>query len=142
MVCAMTQASAVQPWPDGMYLAYTICHEDLSWLRAPYNQRPNKGNRAVQVALECDDDEQGRCVWEFYLVEQILLDKPVLMVSLFPEAWPAFRQIPRFFAALAAGGETLTLDGVVALLEQDGAVDETQRSTLRPARVPAAGSRY
>ncbi len=123
MVSGMTQASEQQTLPAVTQLAYTICHEESVWLRLPYNQRPNKGRRAIGVCAQNGHDNR----WEFYLVEHVHHGSPALEVSLFPEAWPAFRQIPQFFAALAAGSQALTLEGVVALLDGLGAVDETQR---------------
>lgn len=116
--------------PKGSHLAFTIYHETEWWQALPPHQLPNGGNPCVQVAASAKG-QGGGVDWEFGVVQT---EPGALKLTMHDDAWPAFAQIPRFFAELSRRGNLMALGDVVVLLIQLGAVDETERSAAREAR--------
>jgi hypothetical protein len=113
-------AAIVLPAPD-TYLAYTVYHETYWWSQiTPVESRPNEGRPCVQIHCA---SRGGGVKWEFGVVEHDLY-RPALKLGIFDEGWEAFRVLRPFFDGLA---DVHSLDGVRALLDSLGAVDETER---------------
>lgn len=138
-----------RPLPDGTHLAYVVCdRRHWAWLM------PGIEPPGIRVMLSVPEDEDyfdrlEDDLWAFFVVEYELpgYDRPGLRLEMGGWAWPAFAQIPEFFAALGAGqfdshqlvGDEADprrrrrpspgrrLKEVVALLESVGAVNETER---------------
>lgn len=108
--------------PAGTHLAYHLPHEARYW-RA--NRDRYQDRRQVGVTASAQG-QGGGAAWEFYLVEYLLGGKPALRLKMFADSWSALAEIAPFFADLAAGS-VKTLDDVVRLLNELGAVDETER---------------
>jgi hypothetical protein len=102
--------------PEGASLTYTVMHE--AWFKSVLD-----GERYLMVHASA---RGGGCHWEFQVVEGEISPHPSTRVKIFDDAYAAFTQIPEFFAALTAEAPG-TLDGVRAILDRLGAVDETQR---------------
>ena len=111
--------------PDGTHLAYTIYHETKWWGNRDLGHRPNDGKPCVQIAASAKG-QGGGVEWEFGVVEHDFGHRPALKLGIFDEGWEAFTCMAPFFAALA-DGSVKTLDDVVGLLDELGAVDETER---------------
>lgn len=122
----MTDPTA-QALPEGTHLAYTVYHEAHWWLGLLPHLRPDDGRRCVQVAASAKG-AGGGVAWEFGVQEYASIN--ALCVDMFGDAWPAFRQIPEFFDRLP---DCDTLDAVRALLDELGAVDETERPAAKAA---------
>src|SRR5689334_5132436 len=103
--------------PGNTRLTYTVMHEahwaSLAWTGLGEPDQINIAATAGQGAR-----------WEFVVFEK----DGKARLCMYDEAWPAFQEIPDFFAALPG---LRTLDDVRALLDRLGAVDDTER-------VPAA----
>jgi hypothetical protein len=117
--------------PEGTHLAYTIYHEThwwrtLSTLNGP-SAVPNDGRPCIQVSASAKG-QGGGVKWEFSIVEHDLDAGKPLRLEIFDEGWEAFTLMAPFFTRLA---DVDTLDGVRELLDELGAVDETER-TLTP----------
>ncbi|GAA2623899.1 hypothetical protein GCM10010399_64010 [Dactylosporangium fulvum] len=99
--------------PGNTFLAYTVMHEahwaPLAWTGLG---EPNQINIAATTG--------GGARWEFIVYEK----DGAARLCMYDEAWPAFREIPDFFAALPG---LHTLDEVRAVLDSFGAVDQTER---------------
>jgi hypothetical protein len=115
--------------PEGTHFAYTVTSEAW-WFRG--GEAPN-----VMVAASAKG-QGGGVAWEFSIDEIELGGKPVTQVKVFDDAYAAFTQIPEFFAALADEAPA-TVAAVVALLDQLGAIDETDRVGPRDAMAKSRG---
>lgn len=113
--------------PEGTHLAYVIYHETKWWGQMCRHDRPNEGRRCVQVYASAKG-AGGGTAWEFSVIGYDFdrTEKP-LRICMFDDAWMAFAQVPEFFAALT-DDTVKRLDDIRALLDQLGAVDETERS--------------
>lgn len=118
--------------PADYHLSYTLPHEAWYW---PFVRELHKDRREVWI---CAAASSGGVAWEFGVQERNLgQSRPALFLRMFDDAWVAFEQVPEFFGGLTDIGEGGSLDAVLALLTQLGAVDETTRTdpNIDPASV-------
>jgi hypothetical protein len=106
---------------EGTHLAYEVVHE--AW----YASAPGVvDGPEINVSASVDDDGVA---WEFAVEQADTGAGPAIRLRIWDAAFPAYTQIPEFFAGLAGG--ITTLEQVRALLESMGAVDETKREVSR-----------
>lgn len=110
--------------PDGYSLTYFVHHE--AW----YAHVPGAPRTEPHLVV-CGGSADDSGAWEFRVSEHGI-NGGTVKVSVFADAFAAFRQIPEFFAALATQSPR-TLSAVCALLDSLGARDITAR-TERGAR--------
>lgn len=99
--------------PEGCFFAYVVSHE--AWYASVINGR----EMSIQAAAR-----DGGVAWEFIAEE---VDQVGVQLKIFSDGFPAFSQIPAFFAALSAGPEPKSLTDVIAILDRLGAKDVTER---------------
>lgn len=119
--------------PEDTHLAYTVSHE--AW----YARHPGIVDQPQIMVAASAQGSGGGVGWEFSVSEHDFDRTRPISIRLFDDAFAAFTQIPEFFAAVAAEG-TGTLDGVRALLDRLGAVDETDREDPATHRTPTPTS--
>lgn len=109
--------------PESTHLAYIVWQEAW-WGRVTYRDDPR-----VQIMAAHPD---GGVAWEF-AVEAVDLgsNARALRLQIFDDAFAALADIPELFARLATG-HPLTLEGVILILRDLGAVDETPRENPMP----------
>jgi hypothetical protein len=107
---------------EGGHLAYIVMHE--AW----YASSPGIVDHPEISVSASFTGNGGGSAWSFGIeeVELGLRIGPAIRVKVFDDAFPAFVQIPEFFAALASGQVTMLRD-VRSVLDRMGAVDETER---------------
>lgn len=107
--------------PEDTHLAYVVSHE--AW----YAQTPGVIDHPEINISASAEGNGGGVAWEF-TVEEVDLGShgPAIRAKVFDDAFAAYTQLPEFFARLAGG--ITTLKQVQALLDDLGAVDETDRS--------------
>lgn len=112
--------------PEGTHLAYIVVHE--AWYSMPPNDvRIDK--RPTLTVCASAEGQGGGVAWEFELVHQ-LGKVDALQLKMFSDSWDALKQIPEFFEGLTRIGRTANIANVRALLDELGAVDETQRERV------------
>lgn len=104
--------------PEDCRLAYVVGAE--AWYaRSDPSSRPY-----VSVMAAADG---GGAAWEFQVEERDDVRPGTVQVQAFDDAFDAFVQVPEFFAALAEQ-QPSSLAAVVAILNELGARDDTQRA--------------
>jgi hypothetical protein len=109
--------------PGNTYLAYVVGHEAWYWNATGQDERPQ-----ITVCAAVPAQGNGTSGWEFVVEDHtgLVPGEPSIQVQVFDDAFAAFRDVRKFFDALA-DGRVQTLDDVRALLVALGAVDETER---------------
>lgn len=105
--------------PD-CYLSYTINHEAWYW-DAVADRYGNQHSVMVHST-----STGGGVDWEFSIEEVDLGSVRAVRAGIFDDAFKAFTQVPELFARLASEAPK-DVAGVVAILDQLGAVDVTER---------------
>jgi hypothetical protein len=111
--------------PEPYRLAYAVMHESHWWPVLKANgAAPNDGHPSICIHASNPD---GGSKWDFSITDHELRHaSPSLRLAIFDEDWDAFDLLAPFFAALASGS-VRTLEDVRKLLDDLGAVDETER---------------
>jgi hypothetical protein len=108
--------------PEDCRLTYTVVHEAWYWCVTHMDEEPQLNIHA--------SSNGGGVAWEFNIAEAALPGRPLVM-KLFSETWPAFAQMPEFFAGLAEMGDGASLVDVRDFLVELGADDVTERERVR-----------
>lgn len=118
--------------PDDTHLAYTVAHEAWYWR--------GDENDYVMIAASAKGSGGG-VAWEFQVEEMELGGKQVIRVKVFDDAFAAFADVPGLFAALA-DGRAGTLVTVREVLDDLGAVDETERKSPYAEKIHTPRGKY
>jgi hypothetical protein len=105
--------------PANTHLAYTV------WAECWYSQVPGGPQEHPNLIVSASTAARG-VAWAFQIDGCKFRRSPVTRVTMLPDAYAAFAQVPEFFSALAER-QPVTLDDVRAILDALGAVDETPR---------------
>lgn len=98
---------------------YIVSHE--AWYAAVLDDK----TRGIDIRKA--SAEGGGVYWEFGIRWIPLFGRECPKVSIFDDAWAAFREIPEFFSGLYDMGENAQPDAVTALLDRCGFIDVTER---------------
>ncbi|GLY32000.1 hypothetical protein [Kineosporia sp. NBRC 101731] len=110
--------------PDDTFLGYLICDE--AWY-AETLRRTGAARKYPEIMVSASA-RGGGCAWEFPIEEFELGGRMVTRARIFNESYVAFQQVPELFELLAER-RPQTLQHVREILDELGAVDETQRVT-------------
>lgn len=111
--------------PDDCTFAYTVCSE--AWYSEVLKDTGVMKNRPELMVAASGNG--GGCKWEFSVVEKNL-GGPTVQVRMFGDSFDAYVSIPAFFSALERE-QPSTLDEVRQILDDLGAIDQTQREEPR-----------
>lgn len=111
--------------PEDCFLAYVVTHE--AWYYEPNRASGLLNGRSLNVSAS---SRGGGVAWEF-TVEEHPHNGGGIKLNMFDDSFPAFVQIPEFFAALNGNEVPESVAAVREILDRIGAVDTTERVNPR-----------